>query len=449
MPWWLRMMLIGNSRGLAVFGGSLLLALLLSLGCGEPEQIRSYSVPKEGLTAVGGSMPGGGVDIGAGVPTNQPTGEPTDRMLTAIVPTGDMAYFFKVIGSIAALDASAKEIDAFFATIRVGADGKATWKVPEGWQEGPAKPMRVATLLVRSAAGQPLEVAITQFPWAGTDEGLLMNVNRWRGQIQLPSTDAAHLGESTRKVKAGEAELTVVDLRGWAGSSVMPPFAGRGATNNSGNGQKVDGGAVGEGEGSSAGGEGMAGLPAGHPPIGGVGPPVAVAEPTAQDEPIPKFSQPAGWQSLPGSGFSRASFAIGEEKQGARFTLSDFPTGGGLQIAEVLPNVNRWRGEVGLPPITEAELSKSTEPLVIGGVKGTYIRAVAGADEPEPSKGGLSTLAAMVTRGERVWFFKLIGERSVVEAQEAAFKGLLKSVEFVGGNEPSEKAPPGGTDGNK
>ena len=110
-------------------------------------------------------------------------------------------------------------------------------------------------------------------------------------------------------------------------------------------------------------------------------------------------------------------------------------------IAEPLPNVNRWRREVGLPDVTAEELPKSSESIEIDGKPATYVRAVPDPSQADQSKADLATLAAMVKDGDQVWFFKLIGERSVVVAQEDAFKTFLKSVRFA--------ADGGATDGNK
>ena len=41
-------------------------------------------------------------------------GEPTDRMLAAILPAGGQAWFFKVVGPIPAIDKHEKEINDFF-----------------------------------------------------------------------------------------------------------------------------------------------------------------------------------------------------------------------------------------------------------------------------------------------------------------------------------------------
>ena len=172
-------------------------------------------------------------------------------MLTAILPAGGQACFFKVVGPVAEIDKREKEFNDFFAGIRIGDDGKAKWQLPAGWKEGGEKPMRLATIIVPSE-DKPLEIAISALPWAGTPDAMLSNVNRWRGQLQLAPTDAAHIGESTRELKAGDLTMTVVDLRGHSGSSgMMPPFAG---------------GAVGAAS-RAAPNAPPPGLPPGHPPI--------------------------------------------------------------------------------------------------------------------------------------------------------------------------------------
>ena len=69
------------------------------------------------------------------------------------------------------------------------------------------------------------------------------------------------------------------------------------------------------------------------------------------------------------------------------------------------------------------------------------MRAVPDAAQADQSQASLATLAAMVKAGDQIWFIKLKGERSVVAAQEDAFKNFLKSVRFA--------ADGGATDGHK
>ena len=217
---------------------SLFLAVIAS-GCYSREQIESYAVPKEKEThrsAAASARPS------EAEPPE--TGAPTHRMLAAILPAGDRAWFFKLVGPLAAVDWRAEEVHKFFTSIRLGDDGRPTWELPAAdWQEEQGGGMRAATIRI-PADGERLELSV--IPAAGS---VLSNINRWRGQMKLPDAHQDQLAEFTREIKAGDATITVVDLRGHfdAGAAMMPPFA-RGAQGQPGQAPQ---------------------LPPGHPPING------------------------------------------------------------------------------------------------------------------------------------------------------------------------------------
>jgi hypothetical protein len=384
----------------------LAIATAIVAGCYEPEKIHSYSVPKEPKPPV----------TQASRPEAEP-GEPTDRMLAAIVPAGGQAYFFKVVGPIAAIEKHEKEFNDFFAALRVGDDGKPKWQLPEGWKEGPGNAMRLATIVV-PAEPKPLDITVNALPWSGTPADMLSNVNRWRGQLQLPPTDAAHVAESSRQAKAGDLPITIVDLRGhFAGSGMTPPFAGAvGAASRAALGASAD-------------------LPPGHPPIdSNPGPPPSTSPSAAVTDDTPKFVAPADWKPVAPSSMQKAAFGVGDAQHGALVTIIPFSTDSGPSIADPLQNANMWRGAVGMPPIKADELSKSTESIEIDGKPATYVRAVPDPSQTSQSLAKLATLAAMVKTGDRVWFVKLHGDRTVVAAQEDAFKTFLKSLRFAAGS---------------
>ena len=228
--------------------GSPILAVLLATGCGSREPIQSYDVPKEKVAeppAVASAEPAETAEPAeVGEPAVDPAevGEPTHRMLAAILPVGNRAWFFKVVGPVAAVEKRAEEIDKFFAGIRPGENGRPTWELPaQDWKEEQGGGMRAATIWIPTD-GDPLE--LTVIPAMGD---VLSNVNRWRGQMKLPPASQQQLAELTREIEAGDATITIVDLRGQfdAGSAMMPPFA-RGARGQAGQAPE---------------------LPPGHPPI--------------------------------------------------------------------------------------------------------------------------------------------------------------------------------------
>lgn len=212
------------------------LVVALVLGCGSKEQIRSYTVTKEAEPAA----------AAAAKPAE--TGEPTHRMLAAILPAGGQAWFFKLVGPLAAVEKRAAEVEKFFASVRVGEDGRPQWELPAEWKEEQGSGMRAATMRIPADA-EPLELSVIGLPWRGTSGDLLSNINRWRGQMKLPEVGQQQLAEFTREIKAGDATMTIVDLRGRfeAGPAMMAPFA-RGAESQTGQPPE---------------------LPPGHPPING------------------------------------------------------------------------------------------------------------------------------------------------------------------------------------
>jgi len=111
------------------------------------------------------------------------------------------------------------------------------------------------------------------------------------------------------------------------------------------------------------------------------------------------------------------------------FTAIDFPADSPPMMSDPVANVGRWRREVGLPPLSDEETKATMQPIEIDGTKATFVAAVPDVGQ---SQANLATLAAMFTRGDAIWFFKLHGDRDVVAAQKDKFETFLKSVKFAG-----------------
>ncbi|MFI5357700.1 MAG: hypothetical protein ACHQ4G_10235 [Opitutales bacterium] len=85
-----------------------------------------------------------------------------------------------------------------------------TWSAPQDWAPKALDAMRRGSFTVKGADGAEADLSITAFP--GDVGGELANVNRWRGQVKLPSIAAADLPAATTKLSAHGLEFTVVDL---------------------------------------------------------------------------------------------------------------------------------------------------------------------------------------------------------------------------------------------
>jgi hypothetical protein len=87
--------------------------------------------------------------------------------------------------------------------------GALKWKLPQGWTEAPGTGMRVATLAPPAALGKA-EVPVTVL--AAPAGGELANVNRWRGQLNLPPIDEQALKASRRTVASKAGQVIVHDF---------------------------------------------------------------------------------------------------------------------------------------------------------------------------------------------------------------------------------------------
>jgi hypothetical protein len=148
---------------------------------------------------------------------------------------------------------------------------------------------------------------------------------------------------------------------------------------------------------------------------------VRAAEPRGDDPPKPPaFRVPKGWKELKAAPLASARFQIQDGDRQA--TVVVLAAGGSLAA-----NVNRWRGQLGLKALAEEDAVKALKPIKVDGIGGHRFD-LTGPDVPD--KEAQRIRAVIVTRGERMWFFKLMGPARLVENQVAAFDGFIDSVRF-------------------
>lgn len=101
--------------------------------------------------------------------------------------------------------------------------------------------------------------------------------------------------------------------------------------------------------------------------------------------------------------------------------VSVVPLGG--SAGGELANVNRWRGQIGLDPITDMELAALR----------TQVRTQAGPvtvfdlDNPKNPKGRM-IVGMLITKKGDSWFVKMIGERGLVAKTKPSFLTFLESL---------------------
>ena len=167
--------------------------------------------------------------------------------------------------------------------------------------------------------------------------------------------------------------------------------------------------------------EGQPGLPPSHPPIDS-----SVAAPAAaiSSKGKPNWQVPAGWKEVPGGQFFIAKFNIAGDG-GAQATVNvsmSAGDGGGLAA-----NVNRWRKQLGLSDLSNDELAKAAKTVETAGGKAAVVE-MGGTDARTGQPAQL--IGAMVTQSGQTWFYKLMGDAKVVEAQKDAFTKFVQSVKY-------------------
>ncbi|MEM9226644.1 MAG: hypothetical protein AAGA45_01635 [Verrucomicrobiota bacterium] len=135
----------------------------------------------------------------------------------------------------------------------------------------------------------------------------------------------------------------------------------------------------------------------------------------------PPWKVPESWKAQPLGPMRKGSWKVpGEYRGEAEVSVFAFPDQAGSDLA----NVNRWRSQVGLGPITEGQLRQDRElyTLTAGEATGFYVTM----DGP----GGQSTVAAIVPITGATWYFKLSGDTFVVNERSAQFLEFVSSSQF-------------------
>jgi len=152
--------------------------------------------------------------------------------------------------------------------------------------------------------------------------------------------------------------------------------------------------------------------------------------PDNSGQPKLKYTLPDGWKEKPLTQMRVASFEVSQN--GKTDDVSVIPLAG--MAGGDFANVNRWRGQVGLPPLAEADLQKLAEKVEVAG-QPADLYDVAGTT---PGGGDAERIVGVILhRDDMAWFFKMTGDAALVENQKRAFVAFLKSVEFVNSAAPA------------
>jgi hypothetical protein len=281
------------------------------------------------------------------------------RLLAAILPHQNETWVFKLVGPADDVGPQREAFLQWLRSVRFPAEVE-----PIVWQlpEGwkQEKGDEMRFATIHLPVG--LDATVVRLPGG---QQLLPNVNRWRGQIGLSEIGAGELDQYCKKETIAGEEATIIDMEGVRSEAAAP--------------------------------------------MSGPRPKPAVPQ-------KPTFTAPSGWSSTAPGMMAYAAFEVGEGNDKASITVSQ---AGGSPI----DNVNRWRGQVGLPSASDDLVKAENKQIDVAGEKCLYVDL----SNKEANK---RILGVIYPQGDRSWFFKMTGTPDLVEKQKGAFETFVRSVKF-------------------
>lgn len=143
----------------------------------------------------------------------------------------------------------------------------------------------------------------------------------------------------------------------------------------------------------------------------------ATTVPTGREHLV--WTAPGHWVAKATGPMRKGSYTVTNAAGEADLSVTAFPgdTGG------LAANLNRWRGQIGLPPLTEAQLGQELGHLDANGLHFEVVDFTG-----EAGGAAVRILGAVLSRPGETWFFKLTGPAAVAEGEKAAFIRFLQTV---------------------
>lgn len=142
---------------------------------------------------------------------------------------------------------------------------------------------------------------------------------------------------------------------------------------------------------------------------------------------------PADWKAEKATQFLTAAYAL---PNGGRVTVSKLGGDGGGLAA----NINRWRGQVGLKPLADKDVTG--QPLKIADSQEEMLLFNLTAENSPADAEGI--LAGVLPLKTETWYFKFTGPVGVLRKSEGVFAEFLRSVRIAGNRKIAPAPAPSG-----
>jgi hypothetical protein len=294
-----------------------------------------------------------------------------------------------------------------------------TWRALPGWKQEEAGKFLSAAYTV------PELGRLTVSKLGGDGGGLAANVNRWRGQVNMQPLPEAEVRGQPMPVTASSREMLLFNLNPDEApaeaegifAAVLPLGAETWYFKLTGPSAKL----------REKGGEVFMTFLGDVRIAGEDAPPPAASTPPPAAPKMPKINvtAPEGWEESKGSAMRVASFAA-KGNDGASADVSVIPLPG--DSGSILENVNRWRGQVQLPPLASAD-DPALGVEMDGAAGKLFVTHMVSAEPVLDGKKAAISTAILKAEGI-TWFFKITGEASLVEENREKFETFARTATF-------------------
>lgn len=287
---------------------------------------------------------------------------------------------------------------------------KVAWDaLPEGWEATAAGDMRAATFAINDAAGaKAAELAVLPFPGASALNDLNI-VNMWREQLGMEKLSDAEIEKQRKTVKVGDTDGALYDISGGENQIVSViasrqgwmwffKLAGKSAVVEANKPRLVE-------------------FLKDVRFVEGAAPEMsaAAAEPAAPG--TPDWKKPSGWTAQAPGMMQLAKFTVAGDGGEAEISVARL---GGM-AGGLGPNINRWRGQLGMGSVSDAEAEALAKPIKVAQGEARLVE-IAGEAQ--------TMTVVMVNQGGSTWFYKLTGTAAAVEREKTALVEFVNSANY-------------------
>ena len=382
-----------------------LAALASFLGCSREYQARSYDAPKVESEFVKGREPKPRQSAppmmgGSRIPLAE------RRILGAVIPDSNHVYFVKATDRTSQLASAESAFRTVVETFKIDpASGSPKFELPTGWtlnlldnaNAGIGLAEMIAEINYEAPAGR-LRFTVSKYDkpaeTAAWESYLLSQINRWRGQLELPPTTVSNL----------QSELPTIPRDGAA----MPAYL-------------FDA----NGSGTGASGSTAATTPSDStPPVSAE--PAIPAPPAARPALKLTYDKPEAWELQAPKPYREATFKVTREGKEAEITVStarDMPVqNAGMWLSQTIQvNDQATLESMALKTVEQAETLQV-------GTKAAKLYSIRGSDQPDARS--LLVVAIPMGEGGMSMFVKLNCELRMMEEEKSTFLSFVNTLRW-------------------